>query len=816
MKSHARVVVVGGGVVGVSTLYHIAKKGWSDVVLVERRELTSGSTWHAAGLLPLFNMSYSVGQIHKYSVDLYRTLEEETGQNVGLKLVGNIRLAMNRDRMDEYHQYAGVARTIGVDVDFLAPEQVKEIWPLCRIDGLVGAIRHPGDGYVQPADLTQALATGARNRGAEIHRNTTVTAITRTSGGEWCVHTDRGDITCQHVVSATGNFARRTGAMVGLDIPVIPVQHQYIVTEPHPEIQARHAAGLPEMGVLRESDGSWYLREERGGLILGPYEIGAPACYVDGPAEDCEYELFQEDLERLEPHIEAAINRVPAFGEVGVKQVFNGAICYTPDGSPIIGPAWGIDNFWLNEGHSFGITAAGGAGFQLAEWMVEGEPTIDMMGVDPRRFGDYATKSYLVKKNEEAYANVFTIHYPDEERPAARPLRTAPCYDRLKVLGAVFGQKFGWERANWFAPEGVEPVDDWSFRRSRWFGHVGRECRNVAENVGLLDMTAFAKCRLAGPGAEEFLDRLVANRIPARSGPVRLVHALNTRGGVLSEFTVWREGVESFYLVSAGAFQRLDHDWIRRQMPRDGSVRFEDLTGQLGVLVVAGPEVPRAAGAGDRHGPLQRRVPVADRPVDRRGPRPVPRAPCELRGGVGVGAAPSRRVPEPRLRRAYGGGRGPRARPVRHPRHGLDAVREVLPHGGHRAFHRVRGAGVRPRPLRAPEQGRLHRPRRPAPVDGARVLQPARHPGGARHHRRGRAGQQPPVRGRRAGRPGDGRQLRVQGREVARARDGEAGACGAGNRGGNGHPRDDAPRDGDSGVAVRSGEPKAAGMTPNG
>ena len=590
MRTQARVVVIGGGVVGVGTLYHLAKKGWSDVVLVERRELTSGSTWHAAGLLPLFNMSYSVGQIHKYSVELYRTLEEETGQNVGLRLVGNIRLAMNRDRMDEYRQYAGVARTIGVDAEFLTPAQVKEIWPLCSIDGLVGAIRHPGDGYVQPADLTQALATGARNRGAEIHRSTTVTGISRTAGGEWCVHTDKGDIVCEHVVSATGNFARRTGAMVGLDVPVIPVQHQYIVTEPHPEIQARHTAGLPEMGVLRESDGSWYLREERGGLILGPYEIGAPACYVDGPAEDCEYELFQEDLERLEPHIEAAINRVPAFGEVGVKQVFNGAICYTPDGSPIIGPAWGIDNFWLNEGHSFGITAAGGAGFQLAEWIVEGEPTIDMMGVDPRRFGDYATRAYLVKKNEEAYANVFIIHYPDEERPAARPLRTAPCYDRLKALGAVFGQKFGWERANWFAPEGVEPVDDWSFRRSRWFEHVGRECRNVTENVGLLDMTAFAKCRVAGPGAEEFLDRLVANRIPARSGPVRLVHALNTRGGVLSEFTVWREGEESFYLVSAGAFQRLDHDWIRRHAPRDGSVRFENLTNQLGVLVVAGPK----------------------------------------------------------------------------------------------------------------------------------------------------------------------------------------------------------------------------------
>ena len=589
MKTQARVVVIGGGVVGASTLYHLAKKGWSDVVLVERRELTSGSTWHAAGLLPLFNMSYSVGQIHKYSVAFYKTLEEETGQDVGFRVVGNIRLATHRDRMDEYRQYAGVARTIGVEVKFLTPAEVKELWPLCDPEGLVGAIVHPEDGYIQPADLTQALAAGARSRGAEIYRNTTVTAIEAQPGGEWRVRTERGDILCEHVVSASGNFARRTGAMVGLDVPVIPVQHQYIVTEPHPDIEARHARGLPEMGVLRESDGSWYMREERGGLVLGPYEVGAPACYVDGPAEDCEYELFPEDLERLEPHIESAIRRVPAFGEVGVKQVYNGAICYTPDGSPIIGPAWGLRNFWLNEGHSFGITAAGGAGFQLAEWMVEGEPTIDMLGVDPRRFGDYATGAYLVAKNEEAYRNVFTVHYPDEERPAGRPLRTAPCYERQKAQGAVFGQKFGWERANWFAPPGTPQEDHWSFRRSRWFEHSGNEVRNASANAGLLDMSAFAKCRVSGPGAQAFLDRLVANRIPRRAGPVRLVHALNTRGGVHSEFTVYRESEESFYLVSAGAFQRLDHDWIRRHMPDDGSVRFENVTNRYGVLVVAGP-----------------------------------------------------------------------------------------------------------------------------------------------------------------------------------------------------------------------------------
>ncbi|HLU07153.1 MAG TPA: FAD-dependent oxidoreductase [Woeseiaceae bacterium] len=589
MDKHARVVVIGGGIVGVSTLYHLVKKGWSDVVLVERKELTSGSTWHAAGLLPLFNMSYSVGQIHKYSVALYKALQEETGQDVGLRQVGNIRLATNSDRLDEYRQYASVARTIGVRVEFLTPEQVLEIWPLAVKDGLVGAIRHPDDGYIQPADLTQALAKGARAGGGRIYRQTTVLGIDQMRNDEWCVRTDKGDITCEHVVAATGSFARRTGAMIGIDVPVVPVEHQFIVTEPHPEIVSRHEQDLPEMGVLRESDDSWYMREERGGLLLGPYEAGAPACYVDGPTQDSEYELFPEDIDRLMPHIESAIRRVPIFGEAGVKEVYNGAIAYTPDGSPIVGPAWGKRNFWLNEGHSFGITAAGGAGWQLAEWIVEGEPTIDMLGVDPRRFGDYASKAYLQKKNEEAYANVFVIHYPDEERPAARPLRTAPCYDRMQKLGAVFGQKFGWERPNWFAPEGVPQEDHWSFRRSKWFEHVGNECRHVAEHAGLLDMTAFAKARVSGPGAEAFLDRLVANRLPRKVGRISLCHALAPRGGVHSEFTILREAPDSFYLVSAGAFQRLDHDWIFRQLPRDGSVQFENLTSALGVLVVAGP-----------------------------------------------------------------------------------------------------------------------------------------------------------------------------------------------------------------------------------
>ncbi len=396
---------------------------------------------------------------------------------------------------------------------------------------------------------------------------------------------------------------------------MIPVEHQYIVTEPHPLIRERQAKGLPEMGVLREADSSWYMREENGGLLLGPYEHGAPCCYMDGPSDQSEYELFQEDLDRLAPHIEAAIVRVPAFGEVGIKKVYNGAIAYTPDGSPIIGPAWDRKNFWLNEGHSFGVTAAGGAGWQLAEWIVEGEPSIDMMGVDPRRFGPYATRGYLKTKNEEAYANVFTPHYPDEERAAARPLKRTPCYDRMKDLGAVFGSVYGWERPGWFAPKGyalskeelASPdvltnhnhapatddgriVEKWSFRRSNYFNFVGEECRNVMDNVALQDMSAFAKMFRHRPRRREVAGRSVRQPHPEEDGPrcplppadaarrrARRIHRLQIRAKA------------GYYLVSAGAFERHDHDYLRKALPTDGTVNMYPVTTNWGVLVLAGP-----------------------------------------------------------------------------------------------------------------------------------------------------------------------------------------------------------------------------------
>jgi dimethylglycine dehydrogenase len=596
VKTHVRVLVIGGGVVGVSTLYHLTKKGWSDVALIERTELTAGSTWHAAGLLPLFNMSYTVGQLHKYSVDLYKRLPGETGQDVSFHVTGNLRLATCRERMEEYYKYCGTANTIGVPFEIISPGQVKELWPLVELGGsadtpaIIGALYHPDDGHIAPADLTMALRKGARSAGAEIYEHTEGVAIERTRGGEWTVRTTKGDITAEHLVLATGNYARQTGRLLGLNVPAIPVEHQYIVYDESPELKAYRQKGGRELAVLRESDQSYYLREERMGWILGPYEKGAPARFADGVPEWFGRSLFPGDLERLVPHVEAATRRVPALENCGIKDVVNGPISYTPDGTPLIGPAWGKPNVWLNEGHSFGITAAGGSGWQLAEWIVEGEPGIDMLAVDPRRFGPYTAKRYVVKKNEETYRNVFTVHFPDEERPDARPAKTSPVYDKLNARGAVWGQRYGWERANWFAPPGVERRDRWSFRRTNYFEHVGNEVRRVRERVGVIDLTPFTKHEVTGPGVEGWLDGLVANKVPARVGRMALSHALTRRGGIRSEFTITKIADEHYYVVSAGAAERYDSDFLFRSLPADGSVTLRNITPMRGCFVLAGPK----------------------------------------------------------------------------------------------------------------------------------------------------------------------------------------------------------------------------------
>ncbi len=596
MKSQARVVVIGGGVVGVSALYHLAKRGWSDVVLVERTELTAGSTWHAAGLLPLFNMSYSVGQLHQYSVELYKSLEAETGQNVSFHPTGNLRLATNRDRMDEYRNYQCTAETIGVECHIISVEEIRKLWPLAKMDGLIGALWHPTDGHIAPVDVTMALAKGARMNGAEIYLKTEVTGIERGHNLEWRVKTDKGDIACEHVICASGNYGRQTAAMVGLQIPVVPVEHQFIVTDVDPALKAYREAGNPELPILRESDAAYYFREERLGWILGPYERHAPACFVDGVPKTFEKDLFPGDLERLMPHVEACAARVPSFENAGIRDVVNGPIAYTPDGNPMVGPAFGLQNFWISEGHSFGVTAAGGAGWQLANWIIDGEPSVDMIGVDPRRFG-VTSKNFAKLKNEEAYEHVFVIHYPMEERPSCRPAKAPPVYDRLDQLGAVWGQRFGWERSNWFAMNGAGRQDKYSFRRSNWFEPVGLEVQAMRERVGLLELSSFAKYIVEGSGAPAFLDRLVANAVPKAIGRINLSHHLNPSGSVRSEFTICRlpDGLwgERFYLVGPGAAHDMDWDILSRAIPKDGSVFIQDVTTQYGVFVLAGPMARR-------------------------------------------------------------------------------------------------------------------------------------------------------------------------------------------------------------------------------
>ncbi|MFQ8431185.1 GcvT family protein [Amaricoccus sp. W119] len=605
MKSHARAVVVGGGAVGAGIAYHLAKAGWSDVVLLERDELTSGSTWHAAGLLPLFNMSYATSHIHDYSVKFYKSLEEETGLNAGFSVVGNLRMAQTDARMDEFQLYASTAETVGVPYEWLTPSEIRSRWPLIRTEDLKGALFHPTDGYINPADVTQAMAKGARQRGVEIVRKAQVDSYEWT-GSEWIVRgrimAERGgnllaseqtfEIRAEHVVTATGNHAQRTAKLLGIKSPAIPVEHQYIVTEPDPALVEWRKSN-PEHPVIRDADALWYVREERGGWILGPYEDGAPARFEYGVPDSFRADLFPLDLERIEEEYMSMIHRLPSSESVGLKDDFNGPICYTPDGNPLVGPAPGLRNMWLAEGFSFGITAAGGTGYYLAQMMVEGEAEIDMASLDPKRYGPWMTTEYAARKNEESYSHVFVLHHPDEEREACRPLRTAPCYDRVKARGAQFGVVNGWERPNYYAPEGFNDHDSRSFRRGGWWQYAVEEAKAIRETAGLIDASAFAKHWVSGPGATAFLDWFTTNKLP-KVGRINLTYALTGAGTTRTEYTIVRRQENGYYLVSAGAWTAYDADNLKKSaedfMAEGGeTVMVHDVTTQWGVFALAGP-----------------------------------------------------------------------------------------------------------------------------------------------------------------------------------------------------------------------------------
>lgn len=610
MKTHVKALVVGGGAVGTSIAYHLASAGWDDVMLLERDELTSGSTWHAAGLLPLFNMSYATTHIHQYSVEFYKTLEEETGLNAGFAVVGNLRMAQTDARMDEYKLYAATAETCGVPYEFLTPEQVKERWPLIRTDDLKGALYHNTDGYINPADVTMAMAKGARQRGVIIERKWQVDAfqwagdaweVTATKmvekGGNLVASDEQVVITAEHVVTASGNHAQRTAQMLGIKMPAIPVEHQFIVMEQDPSLVQYRGEGHAEHPVIRDADAQSYVREERGGWILGVYEKNAPARFEYGVPDSFRADLFQLDLERIEDQYMAMIHRVPSCEDSGLKDDFNGPICYTPDGNPLVGPAPGLRNMWLAEGFSFGITAAGGTGYYLAQMMVDGEAEIDMASLDPKRYSSsWMTTEFAARKNEECYDHVYVLHHPDEERPACRPLRTSPAYDRQAARGAQFGFVNGWERPNYFGP--LDAPDNFdhdsrSFRRGGWWQHAVDEARAIREGVGLVDATAFTKHVVKGPGATQFLDWFTCNKLP-KVGRINLTYALTAHGTTRTEYTIVRNGEDNYYLVSAGAWSEYDADFMRKaaedKAPEFGYIEIQDVTTQWGVFAIAGPK----------------------------------------------------------------------------------------------------------------------------------------------------------------------------------------------------------------------------------
>ena len=605
MKLHVKVLIVGGGVVGASIAYHLQKGGWDNIVLIERDELTSGSTWHAAGLLPLFNMSYATSHIHDYSVKFYKNLEKELGTDIGFKVVGNLRMAQTQERLDEFMLYSSTADTVNIPYEWKSPKQIKEKWPLVYSEDLKGAIYHPTDGYINPADLTQAIAKSARTSGVKIERKTQADSFFW-DGKAWHVKCSRmiekgGNLIpsedtityiAEHVVTATGNHVQNTANLLNTKIAAIPVEHQYIVTEEDPKL-IEYRQNNDEHPVLRDADAKWYVREERGGWILGPYEKNAPARFEFKVPENFRADLFPLDLDRIEQEYLSFIKRIPSTETLGIKDDFNGPICYTPDGNPLLGPAFGLRNLWLAEGFSFGITAAGGAGYYLAQMMINGEAEIDMTSLDPKRYGSWITTEYTARKNEECYEHVYVLHHPDEERPACRPLRTFPCYEKLKNYGAQFGQVNGWERPNYFAEKDFNDLNSRSFRRGKWWEYTKNEAKAIREKVGLIDISAFTKHVVKGPGATLFLDWFTCNNLP-KINRISLTYSLTSTGTVRSEYTIVRKSQNEFYLISAGALTDYDKDYLIKNAEDKekefGYIEIQDVTSQFGAFAIAGPK----------------------------------------------------------------------------------------------------------------------------------------------------------------------------------------------------------------------------------
>jgi len=585
MKSHAKVVVIGGGVVGCSVLFHLAKFGWTDVVLLERDELTSGSTWHAAGGMHTINGDPNVAKLQKYTIELYKEIEELSGQATGVHITGGVLLAATEARMDWLRGVVAKGRYLGLDLEEISAEEAHRLMPLLDPKQFVGAVRNSEDGHLDPSGVTHAYAKAARKLGAEVHRFTKVEDLKRRPDGMWRVITSKGEVIAEHVVNAGGLWAREVGRMVGLELPILAMEHMYLITEDMPEVAEANRTTGKEVIHAVDFDGELYLRQERGGMLMGTYEKANKPWSEHTTPWNFGHELLEPDIDRIAPSLEVGFRHFPAFQNTGIKQIINGPFTFAPDGNPLVGPVRNMPGMWVACGVMAGFSQGGGVGLALSNWMIHGDPGADIWAMDVARYGGWARPRYTNAKVRENYSRRFSIRFPNEELPAGRPLKTTPIYDLLAARGAQFGAAFGLEVPLWYAPDGVK--DAFSWRRSTDFDHVAREVKTVRNAVGLTEISGFAKYRVSGEGAESWLDRLLACRLPA-PGRMTLAPMLKEDGKLIGDFTVSNLG-DAWYLAGSGVAEDYHMRWFEQQLPGDGSVTIEAVGLKRAGLSIAGP-----------------------------------------------------------------------------------------------------------------------------------------------------------------------------------------------------------------------------------
>lgn len=584
MKDHTRVVVIGGGIVGAAVLYHLTKLGWSDVALVERKQLTAGSTWHAAGGFHAMNSDPNVARLQAYGISVYREVEEISGQDVGMHVTGGIQVAATDERWENIKYEQAKHRVLGIDSHLLTPNEIRKLCPIMDTTGVIGGLFDGNEGHIDPYGSTQALAKAARKGGAEIFLNTMVEDLVHKPDGTWTVVTDQGNIHCEHIVNAAGLWAREVGAMAGVQVPIVPMEHHYLLTEALDELVEWDS----ELPLVLDLDGEMYLRQEHHGVLLGVYERNSTPWSVKGTSWDFgETDLLEVRLDDIADALNKGFERFPSVAEAGIRRIVNGPFTFAPDGNPLVGPVRGVRNYWSCCGVMAGFSQGSGVALALSQWMIDGEPEGDVFAMDVNRFGDYATGAYAVEKAKEFYENRFYLLCPNDEWPAARPLKTSALHGRLKAANAVFGSSFGLEVPLWFAPEGAAPVEQPSFRRSNAHDPVGDECRAVADGVGIIDGTSFAKYDVSGPDSVAFLDRLLASRLPA-VGRMRMGPMLSPSGHMKGDLTLMRLDRDRFRIIGSGYLQQYHMLWFERHLGTF-DVELRNCSDDLTAIAVAGP-----------------------------------------------------------------------------------------------------------------------------------------------------------------------------------------------------------------------------------